>query len=119
MIPLVFGHPYEDSVPVVQVMLLSVPLVYAASPLLVIAYSHHRERALLLPMLALSLLGTVAIVVGQVLGGPVLAGAGVVVRFSLFLLVVGAVALAAWRRHVAEVGPADMPTRSPASAQAS
>ena len=38
------GSEYEDAVPVVQVMLLGIPFVYATGPLLVIAYTHRRER---------------------------------------------------------------------------
>ena len=115
LVPLVFGEAYDPAVPVVQVMLLSVPLVYATSPLLVVAYSHGRERALLAPTIAVSLLGTLAIAVGQVVGGPVLAGAGFALRFGLFLLVVGFVAHVAWRRHTANIELA-IPTPGPASA---
>ena len=105
LVPLVFGEAYGDAVSVVQVMLLSVPLVYATSPLLVIAYSHGRERSLLIPTVGTSLAGTLAIVVGQAAGGPVLAGAGFVARFGLFLLVVGVVAHIAWRRHTVNDDP--------------
>ena len=98
VIPLLFGGQYRAAVPVVQVMLLILPLVYATNPLLVVAYSHGRERALLLPVAALSLAGTGAMAVGQAIGGPQLAAAGFVFRSALFLLVVGVVSIAAWRR---------------------
>lgn len=111
IVPLLFGEAYEDAVPVAQVMLLIIPLVYATSPLLVIAYSHGRERSLQLPILALSLAGTVAIIVGQALGGAQAAAVGFVVRSALFLVVIGTVAFVAWRRHIAVEGPADIQAR--------
>jgi len=99
LVPLLFGHDYQDAVPVTQVMLLVVPVVYATSPLLVIAYSHGRERSLLVPIVVLSLAGTLAIVAGQAAGGATLAAAGYVARSLLFLVVIGAVAFVAWRRE--------------------
>jgi len=118
LVPLLFGDAYEEAVPVAQVMLLIVPIVYATSPLLVIAYSHGRERSLLAPTIAVSLAGTVAIVVGQALGGPKLAAAGYVARSMLFLVVVGSVALVAWRRHTSSAAlEADVPTTSRITAQ--
>ena len=116
VVPLVFGETYADAVPVVQVMLVSLPLVYATSPLLVIAYSHGQEYSLLLPTLLTSLAGTIAIVIGQMLGGPVAAGAGFAARFGLFLIVVGTVAHVAWRRHTATSlrrGATPVPAKNP------
>jgi O-antigen/teichoic acid export membrane protein len=118
LIPLLFGDAYEESVPVAQIMLLVVPLIYTASPLLVIAYSHGRERSLLVPILALSLAGTVAIVVGQMVGGPTLAAAGYVARSALFLAVIGVVAFVAWRRHTASTTADEVASPGQVSAQA-
>src|SRR5262249_41781369 len=39
LVPVVFGHDYRGAVTAVRVMLISLPLVYAATPLLVYAYS--------------------------------------------------------------------------------
>ena len=118
LVPLVFGDAYRDSVEVVQVMLLVVPFVYATSTLLVVAYSHGYERSLLLPGLVISLGGTIAIVVGQVVGGPTLAAAGFVGRSALFLLVVGTFASLAWRRHSVMSRAGEPPAPSPTAAQA-
>jgi O-antigen/teichoic acid export membrane protein len=118
LIPLVFGEPYRDSVAVVQIMLLVVPLVYATSTLLVVAYSHGHERSLLVPGLAISFGGTLAIVVGQAVGGPTVAAVGFVARSALFLLVVGTVALVAWRRHSAAPNTGDMSSTNCTAAQA-
>ena len=101
LVPLVFGEAYEDSVPVVQVMLLVVPFVYATSTLLVVAYSHGHERTLLIPGLVLSFAGTLAIVAGQIAGGPTLAAVGFVARSALFLVVVGTIAVVVWKRQAA------------------
>jgi O-antigen/teichoic acid export membrane protein len=106
LIPLLFGETYREAVPVSQVMLLVVPIAYATSPLLVIAYSHGRERSLLVPFVLLSLGGTVAIIVGQAVGGATLAAVGYVARSALFLIVIGSVAFVAWRRHL-ETVPTD------------
>jgi O-antigen/teichoic acid export membrane protein len=118
LVPLLFGDAYEDAVPVAQIMLLVVPIVYATSPLLVIAYSHGRERALLLPTIGLSLAGTVAIVAGQVLRGAELAAAGYVARSALFLVVVGSVAVVAWRRHTTSLDTGELQNSTRAWAQA-
>ncbi len=99
LIPMLFGASYRDAVSVVQVMLLVVPLVYATSPLLVLAYSYGQERSLLKPGLALSFLGTLGIVMGQAAGGADLVAIGFVARSGLFLALVGTVAIVAWRRH--------------------
>jgi O-antigen/teichoic acid export membrane protein len=117
LVPLVFGEPYRDSVPVVQVMLLVVPLVYATSTLLVVAYSHGLERSLLIPGLVISFGGTLAIVIGQAVGGPTLAAVGYVARSALLLLVVGTVALVAWRRHSALPAAGDISSPSRTAAQ--
>lgn len=117
LIPWLFGAAYEDAVPVAQVMLLMLPLVYAASPLLVVAYSYGWERSLQLPVLVLSLAGTVAIVIGQAAGGATFAAVGFVARSALFLLVIGTVSFIAWRRHTAVADLGDLPTAHRVSAQ--
>jgi O-antigen/teichoic acid export membrane protein len=117
LVPLLFGDVYEDAVPVVQVMLLSVPIVFTTSPLLVIAYSHRKERSLLVPMLGVSLVGTVAIVLGEAAGGAVFAGAGYVARFALFLVVVASVSFMAWREHASEALAGELSTSHRVSAQ--
>ena len=100
LIPLVFGSSYDGAVPVTQVMLLVVPIVYATSSLLVIAYSHGRERSFPVPFLLISLSGTAAIVAGQALGGATLAAVGYVGRSAAIFVVVAVVSHAAWRRQV-------------------
>jgi len=117
LIPLLFGDAYREAVPVARVMLLIVPIVYATSPLMVIAYSHGRERSFVVPFLLLSLGGTLAIVAGHAAGGATLAAAGYVGRSGLVLVVVGAVAYIAWRRHVAADATGELSATRPASAQ--
>lgn len=119
LIPLLFGNAYREAVPVAQVMLLILPFVYATSPLLVVAYSHGRERSLLGPILALSLAGTGAIVAGEALGGAKLAAAGFVLRSVLFFLVVGAVVLALRRRQGSGAVTPDLRSRDRVSTQSS
>jgi O-antigen/teichoic acid export membrane protein len=93
LVPLVFGSDYTPAIPVVQVMLIAVPLIFAANPLLTHLYSARLEhRALSLAIGGLSCLGTVLVVGGQLLVGPVGAAAGYVARMVLF---VGALVVAA------------------------
>jgi O-antigen/teichoic acid export membrane protein len=118
LVPILFGDAYRDSVAVVQVMLLVTPLVYATSTLLVVAYSHGYERAVLVPGLVISFAGTLAIILGQAVGGPTVAAAGFVVRSALFLLVATIVASLAWRRHTVTAVAPDLPAPSGTAAQA-
>jgi O-antigen/teichoic acid export membrane protein len=94
-VPLLFGDAYEDAVPVTQIMLLALPLVYATSPLLVSAFSSGVERRLVVPVLALSLLGSLGIVAGELLAGAEGAAVGLVARSALFLFFIGSIATAA------------------------
>jgi O-antigen/teichoic acid export membrane protein len=92
MVPLVFGSDYKNAVGVVQVMLLSVPFIFAANPLLTHVYSARLEyRALGLRLGGIGCLGTGAIIAGQMLIGPVGAAGGYAARSVLF---VGTLALA-------------------------
>jgi O-antigen/teichoic acid export membrane protein len=92
LVPLVFGSDYKDAVPVVQVMLLAVPFIFASNPLLTHVYTARLEhRALGLSLGGISCLGAGAIVAGQSLIGPVGAAGAYTARSMLFL---GALALA-------------------------
>ena len=93
LVPLLFGSDYTPAIPVVQVMLIAVPLIFAANPLLTHLYSARLEhRGLSLAIGGLSCLGTVLVVGGQFLVGPVGAAGGYVARMVLF---VGALVVAA------------------------
>jgi O-antigen/teichoic acid export membrane protein len=85
LVPLVFGSAYRPAIPVVQVMLLVLPFVFAANPLLTQVYTERLEhRALVLSLAVASCIGTAAVVAGQLLVGPMGAAAGSVVRVALF-----------------------------------
>jgi O-antigen/teichoic acid export membrane protein len=85
LVPLVFGSNYSPAIRVVQVMLLTIPFVFAANPLLTHVYTARLEhRTLGLGLGAVSCTGTVLIVAGQTLVGPVGAAGGCVVRSALF-----------------------------------
>jgi O-antigen/teichoic acid export membrane protein len=86
LVPLLFGSDYTPAIPVVQVMLIAVPFIYAANPLLTHLYSARLEhRALSLAIGGLSCLGTVLVVGGQLLVGPAGAAGGFVARMVLFV----------------------------------
>jgi O-antigen/teichoic acid export membrane protein len=93
LVPLIFGNAYDEGVDVVQVMLLAIPFVYGSSSMLAQLYTGGRERSVLVVTLGMSALGTVAIVVGQLVVGPTGAAGGYVLRQILFLA--GLVAIAA------------------------
>ncbi len=92
LIPVLFGTSYRDAIPVVQIMLVTVPFVFAANPLLAHLYTARREhRRLGIGLAGVAFLGTGAIVLGQTVIGPTGAAAGSVTRSILF---VGALAIA-------------------------
>jgi O-antigen/teichoic acid export membrane protein len=102
VIPVLFGSEYEDAVPVAQIMLLILPIVYATSPLLVTVFSSGRERALVGPVIAVSLLGSGAIAAGQLIGGTEGAAVGLLVRSLCFLVFIGSVAVVGSHRDVSQ-----------------
>lgn len=93
VVPVVFGSSYEGAIPAVQLMLFVIPFVYASTPLLVQLYTSGKERKLLGPTLLVSLLGTAAVLVGQVSFGVVGAAAGYVLRQALFTVALGVISL--------------------------
>jgi O-antigen/teichoic acid export membrane protein len=109
LVPLLFGSEYEDAVPVVRVMFLLIPFVFATGALLTHLYSLGHERAILAVTLGMSLIGTGAIVAGQLVSGPVLAASGAVLRQALFLLALIALAVVAARSSLTEGGVAVPP----------
>jgi O-antigen/teichoic acid export membrane protein len=88
LVPIVFGADYTAAIGVVQVMFLTIPFVFANNALLAHVYSARLEqRALGLGLGAISCFGIGAMVVGQILVGPVGAAAGYLVRQILFTAV--------------------------------
>jgi O-antigen/teichoic acid export membrane protein len=86
LVPLVFGSNYAHAVHVVQVMLLAIPFVFVANPLLVHLYTERLEqRSLGLKLIGVSIFGTGTIIAGQLLVGPVGAAGGFVLRSMLFV----------------------------------
>jgi O-antigen/teichoic acid export membrane protein len=85
LVPLIFGPAYDDAVEVVQVMLLAIPFVYGSNVMLAHLYTGRRERSVLVATLAISALGTVTIVAGQLAFGPTGAAGGYLIRQVLFL----------------------------------
>jgi O-antigen/teichoic acid export membrane protein len=100
LLPIVFGSDYSPAVPTVQVMLLAIPFVFAANPLLAHVYTARLEhRRLGIGLACVSFLGTGAVVVGQTVVGPVGAAGGYVARS---VLLVGLLALAGSARGSAD-----------------
>jgi O-antigen/teichoic acid export membrane protein len=85
LVPLVFGEHYQRSIPVVQIIVFALPFIYASNPLLTHLYVVGREKIVVRLTLAVSLLGTVGIIVGQLLAGPAGAATGFVFRQAVIL----------------------------------
>ena len=118
LVPFIFGDAYDDAVPVVQVMLLVLPFYFATEPLLVFAYAHGKERAVVIATLGLSFVGTALTFAGQLVGGAVLAAAGYVTR-SLLLCAAAIVVSALVQRRREDAGAAEPHPMRPLSPQQS
>jgi O-antigen/teichoic acid export membrane protein len=99
LVPALFGAQYEEAVDIVRIMLLSMPLVYAANPLLAYGFSSGSEREIVRATVAVSLAGTASIVVGQALVGVTGAAAGFLLRQALVVAALGSIAVVASRRE--------------------
>ena len=102
LVPLVFGEKYRDAIVPVQVLLASLPFIYATNILLTYLYSAGRERRVLGVTLVAAIVGTIAVVCGQIVGGADLAAAGVLLRQALFTGALAAVGL----KTIGQVQPA-------------
>jgi lipopolysaccharide exporter len=85
LVPVVFGDKYEEAVPVVRIFALALPLVFAAGPLRVYAFSRQRERRVVVLVFVASVAGTIGIVTGQWAFGVVAAAVAWLMRQVLFL----------------------------------
>jgi O-antigen/teichoic acid export membrane protein len=97
VVPIVFGADYTSAVPVIQVMLVATPFVFGANPLLAHLYTERLERPRLgLTLGCVSLIGTGAVVLGQIAIGATGAAGGYVLRAMLTL---GVLVLAGLNSH--------------------
>jgi O-antigen/teichoic acid export membrane protein len=85
VIPVLFGDAYSNAVPVVQIMLIGIPLCYASAILMVGLFSLHEERAVVVALIPTLLVGSVVVVAGQLTVGVEGAAAGFAFRFVLAL----------------------------------
>jgi O-antigen/teichoic acid export membrane protein len=93
LVPFIFGEEYEDAVPVVQVMLCSLPFIYASNTLLPHVYTSGLERGVFVVTLFSAVAGTGAVALGQAALGATGAAAGAVLRQLLFALSLSMLAL--------------------------
>ena len=93
LVPVVFGSQYDEAIRVVQIMCLVLPFIYASNPLLARLYTSGMERQVIAASLFASLVGTVAIVAGQLTIGATGAAGGYVLRQILFTLVLAALSV--------------------------
>jgi O-antigen/teichoic acid export membrane protein len=100
LVPIVFGADYSHAVHTVQVMLLAIPFVFTANPLLAHLYTARLEHPRLgVGLACVSFFGTGAVVAGQAVVGPVGAAGGYVARS---VVVLGVLALASSTRASAD-----------------
>ena len=99
LVPLIFGQKYSGAGSTVRLMLLSLPLIYAANPLQAYGFSYGRERAVVVATLSVTFVGTAAIVIGQALEGVSGAAAGFLVRQSLMFIAIASIAVVTARKH--------------------
>jgi O-antigen/teichoic acid export membrane protein len=97
LVPLVFGHQYEAAVPPVRLMLLALPLAFAANPLLTYSFSYGRERAVVVAAIVITLVGTGAILTGQAVEGVSGAAIGFLLRQGLMFAAIASIAASAAR----------------------
>lgn len=97
VVPLLFGDRFEPAVPGVRIMLLSVPLQFAASVLIAAMFSGGAERQVVIVTMTCSVSGTALVVAGGALFGLQGAAAGYVSRYAAMLL--GLVVLTAFLRR--------------------
>lgn len=105
LIPALFGPRFSEAVAVVQVMLCSLPFMFASGPIMAGLYTLGLERRVI-PFTAVSvLLGTGLIVGGQLLFGALGAASGYLTRQVCFAAVVFALLkyMDPQRRHAATV----------------
>jgi len=103
LVPAVFGSQYDEATRVVQIMCFVLPFLYASNPLLARLYTSGMERQVLAATLVASLVGTLAIVAGQLTIGPTGAAGGYVLRHILFTLVLSALSVRS-QQYAARVG---------------
>jgi O-antigen/teichoic acid export membrane protein len=97
LVPLIFGRKYDGAVTAVRLMLLALPLVYAANPLQAYGFSYGRERAVVFATISVTFVGTGAILAGQALEGVSGAAVGFLVRQALMFSAIVAIAAVASR----------------------
>jgi O-antigen/teichoic acid export membrane protein len=97
LVPLIFGRKYDGAVTAVRLMLLALPLIYAASPLQAYGFSYGRERVVVFATISVTFVGTGAILTGQALEGISGAAVGFLVRQGLMFCAIGAIAAIASR----------------------
>jgi O-antigen/teichoic acid export membrane protein len=85
VVPALFGDAFSNAVPVVQIMLIGVPLSYASAILMVGLFSLGRERAMIIVLTPTLLLGSALVVAGQLTVGVEGAACGFTFRFALQL----------------------------------
>ena len=106
VIPALFGPKYQESIRITQVMLIALPFMFASNALIPGLYSSGRERRLFVVTAPAALLGTIGVLVGQLVFGVTGAATAFVGRQVLYAAVLLALSTS---RRVAAGGKNPMP----------
>ncbi|MGA8363656.1 MAG: oligosaccharide flippase family protein [Solirubrobacteraceae bacterium] len=82
-VPFLFGDKYTVAVGPVQIMLLAIPPLFFASPIVPMLYTRGRETDALRCLVIPAIIGTVLVVIGQIRFGTTGASAGYAARYFL------------------------------------
>jgi len=84
LLPALFGSRYEESIRITQIMLIALPFMFASNALIPGLYTSGRERRLFAVTAPAAVLGTVGVLIGQMLFGVAGAAAAFVARQVLY-----------------------------------
>jgi O-antigen/teichoic acid export membrane protein len=85
VIPLLFGTAYRPAIGAIQIMLLSIPCIFACNALVPFLYNDGYERDVLRWVLVPSAVGTGFVILGEAVVGPSGASCGLVARYILVM----------------------------------
>lgn len=86
LVPTIFGSGFTEAVGSLQVMMITLPFIFACGPLMSHLYVQNQESRLFRWSIIPSLTGSVAVLAGQAVIGPSGASLGLVLRYALITI---------------------------------
>jgi O-antigen/teichoic acid export membrane protein len=84
VLPALFGSEYDESIKITQIMLIALPFMFASNALIPGLYTSGRERRLFAVTAPAAVIGSVGVLIGQLLFGVVGAAVAFVARQVFF-----------------------------------